>query len=90
MGSCSLLGFLLQSHMYSFPGFHIVYIVYTSYGKSKPDLNVGSGGHLGLSHLTEKSVEWKPSAVSDHLLLHNHDWDFDPSFHNVEKWPDIL
>ena len=29
-----------------------------------------------MSHLTGKRVECKPSAVSDHLLLHNHDNDF--------------
>ena len=40
--------------------------------KSKRELNVGSSEHLGLSHLTGKSVERKPSAISDHLLLHNH------------------
>ena len=29
-----------------------------------------------MSHLTGKRVECKPSVVSDHLLLHNHDNDF--------------
>ena len=29
-----------------------------------------------MSHLTGKRVECKPSVVSDHLLLHNHDSDF--------------
>ena len=29
--------------------------------------------HLGISHLTGKALEYKPFAVSDHLLLHNHD-----------------
>ena len=32
--------------------------------------------HIGISHITVKRVECKPSAVSDHLLLHNHDSDF--------------
>ena len=40
------------------------------------DLNVRSSEHIGISHLTGKRVECKPSAVSDHLLLHNHDGDF--------------
>ena len=39
-------------------------------------LNVRSNEQIGISHLTGKSVECKPSAVSDHLLLHNHDSDF--------------
>ena len=29
-----------------------------------------------LTHLTGKRVEWKPSAVSDHLLPQNHDSNF--------------
>ena len=33
---------------------------------------VRSSEHIGISHLTAKRVECKPSAVSDHLLLHNH------------------
>ena len=32
--------------------------------------------HLGISHLTEKRVECEQSAVSDHLLLHSCDSDF--------------
>ena len=35
-----------------------------------------SGEHLGILHLTGKRVECKPSTVSDHLLLHTHDDDF--------------
>ena len=38
-------------------------------------LNVRSSEHIGRSHLTGKRVECKPSAVSNHLLLHNHDRD---------------
>ena len=32
--------------------------------------------YYGISHLTRKRVKCKPSAVSDHLLLHNNDSDF--------------
>ena len=32
--------------------------------------------HIGISRLTAKRVECKPSAVSDHLFLHNHGNDF--------------
>ena len=35
-----------------------------------------SSQYIGISHLTGKRVKWKPSAVSNHLLLHNHDSDF--------------
>ena len=31
---------------------------------------------IGISHLTRKRVECKPSAISDHLLRYNHDSDF--------------
>ena len=33
-------------------------------------LNVRSGEHIGLSPLTGNRVACKPSAISDHLLLH--------------------
>ena len=36
-------------------------------------LEVRSSGHLGMSQLTRRRVEDKPSAASDYLLLHNHD-----------------
>ena len=49
----------------------------TYYGKTERHLNVRSSEHIGISHLTRKRVESKPSAVSDHLLLHNHGSDFD-------------
>ena len=39
-------------------------------------LNVRFSDRIGISHLTGKSVECKTSSVSDHLLLHNHDSDF--------------
>ena len=48
----------------------------TYYGKTESHPNIRSSEHTGISHLTEKSVECKPSAVSDHLLLHNHGSDF--------------
>ena len=46
------------------------------YGKTERHLNVRSSKHIGISQLTGKRVESKPSAVSDHLLQHNHDSDF--------------
>ena len=48
----------------------------TYYGKTECDLNVRSSEHIGISHLTGKRVECKPSAVSDLLLLYNHNSDF--------------
>ena len=42
-------------------------------------VNVRSSEHLDISHLTGKRAESKKSAVSDHLLLHNHDRDFNDS-----------
>ena len=48
----------------------------TYYGKTEQHLNLGSNEHIVISHLTGKRVEWKPSAVSDHLLLHKHHIDF--------------
>ena len=47
-----------------------------TYGKTECYLNIRSGEHFGILHLTGKRVECQPSAVSDHLLLHNHDSDF--------------
>ena len=41
--------------------------------KIKRHFNVRPGEHLGISDLAGKNVECKPSADSDHLLLHNHD-----------------
>ena len=46
------------------------------YGKTEHHLNVRSNKHIGISHLRGKRVEYKLSSVSDHLLLHNHDSDF--------------
>ena len=37
------------------------------------NLNVRSSEHIGISHLTGKRVECKPSPVSDHLFLDNED-----------------
>ena len=64
----------LQSHLvhkFSCGNFNVTY-----YGKTERHLNVRSSGHIGISHLIGKRVECKRSAVSDHLLLHNHDSDF--------------
>ena len=58
---------------------HIVYTfscVNCNVFYNEDHLNVSSSEYIGISHLTEKSVECKPSAVSDHLLLHNSDSDF--------------
>ena len=48
----------------------------TYYGKTERHLNVRSSEHIVISHLTGKRVECKPSAVSYHLLLYNHDSNF--------------
>ena len=48
----------------------------TYYGKTERHLNVRSSEHIGISHLTGKRVECKPSAVSDHLLMLNQDSNF--------------
>ena len=51
----------------------------TYYGKTERHLNVRSGEHAGLSPLTGNKVACKPSAISDHLLLHE---DNNSSFNN--------
>ena len=51
----------------------------TYYGKTERHLNVRSGEHIGLSPLTGNRVACKPSAISDHLLLHE---DNNSSFNN--------
>ena len=38
--------------------------------------NIRSVEHLGISHLTGRKVECKPSSVLNQLFLHNHDSDF--------------
>ena len=48
----------------------------TYYGKTERHLNVRSSEHISISYLTGKRIECKPSAVSDHLILHKHDSDF--------------
>ena len=48
----------------------------TYYGKTECHLNVRSSEHIRISHLTGKRVELEPSAVSDYLLLHNPDSNF--------------
>ena len=45
-------------------------------GKTDRHLNVRSSEHVGIWYLIGKRVECKIPAVSDHLLLHNHDSDF--------------
>ena len=40
--------------------------------KTERHLNVRSGEHIGLSPLTRNRVVCKPSEISDHLLLHEH------------------
>ena len=61
---------------------HIVHIFscgnysVTCYGKTEHHLNVRSTEHIGISRLTGKRVECKPSAVSDHLLMFNQDSNF--------------
>ena len=52
-------------------------------GKTERHLNVRSIEHLGILHLTEKRVECKPSAVSDQLLLHNHDNNFEDFYYPI-------
>ena len=47
----------------------------TYYGKTECHLNVRSCEHIGI-HLTGKTIECKSSLVPYHLLLHNHDSDF--------------
>ena len=48
----------------------------TYYSKTEHHINVRSSERVGISHLRGKRVECKPSEVSDNLLLHNHDSDF--------------
>ena len=47
----------------------------TYYGKTERQHNVWSSEQIGISHLTRNRVECKPSSVSDHLLMLNHDSD---------------
>ena len=44
----------------------------TYYGKTEGHFNVRPGENLGLSLSTGNMVACKPSAISDHLLLHEH------------------
>ena len=50
--------------------------IVTYYGKTECHLNIRSSEHIGISHVRRKRVERKPSAVSDHHLLHNHESNF--------------
>ena len=54
----------------------------TYYGKTERHSNVKSGEFIGISPLTGNKVACKPSAVSDHLLLHEHN---NISFNDVVK-----
>ena len=45
----------------------------TYYGKTERHWNASSGEHIALSPLTGNRVAYKPSAISHHLLLHEHD-----------------
>ena len=44
----------------------------TYYGKTERHSNVRSCEHIGLSPLTGNRVTCKPSAIFDHLILHEH------------------
>ena len=44
----------------------------TYYGKTERHLNIRSGEFISLSPLTGNRVACKPSAISDHLLLYEH------------------
>ena len=46
---------------------------FVCYSKTERYINIRSGEHIGISHLTEIRVECKPFAVSDHLFLQIHD-----------------
>ena len=62
----------LQSHLlykFSCGNCNVIY-----YCKTERHLNVRSSQHVVISHFTTKRAECKPSAVSDHLLLHNRDF----------------
>ena len=64
----------LQSHLvykFSCSNCNVTY-----YRKTKYPLNVKPSEDISISHLTGKRVECKPSAISDHLLLYNHESDF--------------
>ena len=51
----------------------------TYYGKTDRLLDVRPGEHIALSPLTGNRVACKPSSISDHLLLHEHN---DSSFND--------
>ena len=51
---------------------NIIIVALTAFGKTKRHLNVRFGEHIGLSPVTGNRVACKPSAISDHLLLHEH------------------
>ena len=47
--------------------------IVTHYVKTERHFKVRPSEHLKISHLAGRRVEWKPSSVSDHFLLHKHD-----------------
>ena len=49
---------------------------FTYYGKTERHFNVRSSEYIGISYVTGKRVECKQSAVSNHLLMYNHDSNF--------------
>ena len=54
----------------------------TYFAKTERHVNVRSSEHLVISNLAGKRLKCKPSAVSDHLLLYNHDSDYYPMSRN--------
>ena len=69
-----------QRYLTTYYCMSIIIIALATYGKTERHLNVRSGEHLGLSLLTGNRVACKQSAISDHLLLHEHN---NSSFNNL-------
>ena len=59
----------------------------TYYGKTERHLNVRSGEHIGLSPSNGNRVTCKPSAKSDHLLLHEHN---NSSFNDFSVFSEVV
>ena len=68
--------FLMSYRLTWYINFRAVTATLLTTGKTECHLNVRSSEHIGISHLTGRRVECKPSAASDHLLLHKHDSNF--------------
>ena len=58
-------------YKFSHDNYHVICNDKTEYNS-----NLRSAEHLGISHLTGKRIECKPSEVSNEFLLHNHDSSF--------------